>query len=146
MAKTKHFVIPGSDNDFLSDILFSIKKRSKSLRYRSSEISVERVFEEVDGERLEKVELEIQPSSGDAKLLIEVWQDRWVVVSCSERTKVQKWDWFYEGKLLPVYNGKAFVGAVEATRSHCFEMNSRKVSLFSRVWQPLLAKGPELVK
>ena len=54
MSRMKTLVIPNSENDFLSDILASIKKRSKSLKYHSWELKIERVFEECENERCEK--------------------------------------------------------------------------------------------
>jgi hypothetical protein len=53
--------IPSSDNQFLSDYLFAIKKRRKSLVYKSSSIKCERLLVDHNGKRFEKVEFTLNP-------------------------------------------------------------------------------------
>jgi len=146
MSKPKKLVIPESDDNFLSGVLAGIKKRSKSLKYHSWEMSVERIFEEYEGERCEKLEVKIKPSDHNAWIELNVWQDRWITVNCWERTKEGKWDWCYEGKVLPEFEGKPLIQALEATNSRFWGMDEEKTDLFSSIWSPMLAKGPHLVR
>ena len=59
--KHKHSTLPSSDNPFLSDILGSIRKRSKSIKHQVQELAVERVFEQYEDERIEKLEITVKP-------------------------------------------------------------------------------------
>jgi len=144
MSKAK-LVIPESENSFLSTILTGVKKRSKSLKYNSWEFTIERVFEEYEDSRIEKIEVKIKPSSPHAWIELCIWQDRWITVSCWERTKESKWDWFYEGKFLPEFEGKPFIQAIEVTNSCFFGMTESKTTQFAEIWSPMLAQGPRLV-
>ena len=146
MSRAKNLVIPRSENEFLSDILTSIKKRSKSLKHNSWELFIERVFEEYESGRVEKLEIRLKPSDDNAWIEIEIWEDRWVTVYCWERTKENKWDWFSEGKLLPGLEKKNFISAVETTNTRFFEMTSSNIDAFSAVWGLMLANGLKLVK
>ena len=50
----------------------SFKKRSKSLKHKTIEISIERIFEEYDEGRIERIELEIETySSNNSKNMLE---------------------------------------------------------------------------
>ena len=140
MRKTKKFIIPESDNDFLSSILKAFKKRSKSLNYNCWNISVEKVIECFQDGRLEKIEIKIQPSDLNAYLELDVWEDRFIHLTCWERSKNQKWDWEYDGKLLPQYESKFFLNALEATRANFFEMTESRINEFEHSWQHLLAR------
>ncbi|GAA5446112.1 hypothetical protein Misp06_04321 [Microbulbifer sp. NBRC 101763] len=146
MGRTKKFLIPESENEFLSDILGAIRKRSKSLKYNCWNISVEKVFEHFKEGRLEKVEIRIQPSDTNAELKVDVWEDRLIHLICWERTKPQKWDWEYDGKFLPIYEGKDFVLALEETRAKFFQMSESKVKEFENSWAHLLANGLKSVQ
>lgn len=146
MSRSKNLVIPNSENEFLSDILASIKKRSKSLKYNSWELSVERLYEESKSGRVEKLEIMLKPSNYNAWLEVGVWEDRWITVNCWERTKENKWDWFYEGKFTPKTESKAFINAIESTNVAFFEMTSPDVNAFSSIWSPILADGLNCVE
>jgi len=104
--KSVNLIIPNSDDAFLSEFLTSLKKRSKSLKYNNQTIKCEKVYVEEDDARSEKIELEIHPYITNAKMHIDIWHDRWVSVSCWERSKDEKWDYAYDGKLIPIYGGQ----------------------------------------
>ena len=145
MGKSKTLNIPHSENVFIASILGALKKRSKSLKHNCWGISVDRVIEEFEDGRLEKLEIDIRPSNYNAKINAEVWEDRVVHLWCWERTKIQKWDWERRGKLLPVYDGTHFVAALEATIPNFFQMTEPGVHRFDPPWAPLLASGLKLV-
>ncbi len=141
MGRAKKFTIPESENEFLSDILGGLKKRSKSLKYHCWNISVEKIFEYFKEGKLEKIEITIQPSDIHAELKINVWEGRLIHLVCWERTKAQKWDWEYDGKFLPIYESKDFMVALEETRAKFFQMSAPKVKEFENSWVHLLANG-----
>jgi len=143
-VKSKHFQVPESQDKFLAEILGTIKKRSKSLNYNTRELSVDRVFEEWEESRTEKIEINLTVL--DTSLFMCVWQDRWITISCSGRTKENKWDWFYEGKYLPMVGGKEMIKAIETTFSNFYGMNEKRKSLFENIWKPLLARKLEIIK
>jgi len=142
--KSKHFQIPESQDAFLAEILGSIKKRSKSLNYNTSELSVDRVFEEWEEARIEKIEVKL--TRNRVRLLLCIWQDRWVTISCATNTKESKWHWFYEGKYLPIFGGKDMIEAIEKTFGKFYQMQKEKTSDFEKIWKPVLARKLEAVK
>ena len=142
--KSKHFQIPESQDKFLTEILGSIKKRSKSLNYNTEGLCVERVFEVYEEERVEKIEIKLTVNRAD--LLVSVWQDRWVIVSCGIRTKESKWDWSFQGKYLPCFDGKEMIKAIEKTFVNFYQMNEKRTSTFEIIWKPLLARKLEVIK
>jgi hypothetical protein len=146
MGKSKNFVIPESDIEFLSDMLKTLKKRSKSLKYNCWNISIEKVFECFNDGKFEKIEIKIQPSDINAELKIDIWEDRLVHLVCWEHTKVQKWDWEYDGRLLPTYGSKDILLALEETRFKFFQMSESKKNEFESSWSHLLANGLKSVQ
>ncbi len=138
----KNFVLPESTNEFLGRILLSIRKRSKSLKYHSWLLTVERVFEAWEQTRLETLQIDMKPSSEEVWIRVLVWEDRWIDVFVWERTKFAKWDYQYEGRLLPEYEGRAFVDAIQALASLCSGMAPGAVGQFDAIWGPMLARGP----
>ncbi|MCO7225950.1 hypothetical protein [Pleionea sp. CnH1-48] len=145
MTKNKKFTIPESDSPFLSGILSSIEKRRKSLRYNSWSMSLERVVEVYEEGKLEKLEFKIQPSSHNAWLEASLWEDRFITVNCWERTKQNKWDWYHEGNLLPLFEPKSVIEAIENTRNGFKLMGDRSEPNFSSIWGSMLASGLKLV-
>jgi hypothetical protein len=146
MNSRTRLVLPTSENEFLTDLLFSVKKRSKSLKYNSWAINVERIFEEYDSGRVEKLEIKLKPADYNAWLEVEIWEDRWVTVNCWERTKQNSWDWFYSGKLLGNIECRAFISSIEATNARFFQMTTENLDSFNSIWEPLLANSPKLVR
>lgn len=140
------FIIPKTDSQFLSDILSSIKRRSKSLNYHCEEVSVEKVIEHYDNERVEKVEIELKPYFENCQLYISIWEDRQVHISCGQRTKEIKWNWEIQGKYLTQFGGKIFVDSIEQTRDYFFEMNPKNTKNFNIIWDRLVSTGLRIVE
>ncbi|TQV66482.1 hypothetical protein FKG94_26990 [Exilibacterium tricleocarpae] len=142
--------IPSSKNKFIDDFLHSIKKRGKSLKHKTSFMSCDKVFTEEEGVRLEKVELKLSPghsASASCTLEIHVWEDRWIRLLFSEwKDNAWDWSWNIEGSILPVYDGKSIIEAIESTLLQSFEMSASSTNRFDQVWRPILAREPELVR
>ena len=142
--KSKNFQIPESQQIFLSEILDSVKRRSKSLNYNTNDLSIDRIFEEWDEGRGEKIEIRLIKNR--VRLLLCVWEDRWITVSCATNTKGVKWNWFYEGKYLPLFGGKDMIEAIEKTFGKFYQMTQDSTVEFEAIWKPLLARKLEAVR
>jgi len=68
-----------------------------------------------------------------------------VHIICWERTHKQKWDWEYDGKFLPIFDGRDFIVALEETRAKFFQMTEANVKAFESSWVHLLANGLKAV-
>ena len=150
MGNKNQLIFPNSRSPFLMEFLESLKKRSKALKHKTSSLTCERVLTEHDGRRLERIDVEITPGFSASKSFpcsFKLWEDRWISISlCEWKNETWDWNWQEEGTILPVIDGQGLVSAIEATISSSFEMNSSKISLFSEMWRPYLARSPELAK
>ena len=150
MGRKKQLIIPNSSNPFLTELLDSLRKRSKSLKHQMSSLSCERVFREHDENQFEVIEIEITPGFSSSKRFpcsFKVWEDRWIFISLSEwKNNTWDWNWQEEGTIFPFISGRELVSAIELTVSSSFEMNSSNTNLFSELWRPYLIRKPELVK
>ncbi len=147
--RRKTVVLPESENEFLSSVLYALRKRSKALKNSSSVLRCDRVFVERDDDRYEKLELELRPEHSGAKrcpLNAHALEVPVVAVSLAEwKNNTWDWQWSYGGTLLPIYDGFTFVVALEATLDTSFGMDAHRTDAFDSIWSPLLARGPELV-
>ncbi|MEM8501377.1 MAG: hypothetical protein AAF542_25435 [Pseudomonadota bacterium] len=142
-------IIPRANNEFLNDYLSGIKKRSKAIKHRVSDIVCERLIVEIDGKRLEKIEFELIPLHGLNRrcvLQFDVWEDRWIDLLFEEwKNRKSRWTWSHEGILHPVYEGASLVKFVEQTIGCSFEMTASQTAKFEEVWRPLFVRKPELI-
>jgi hypothetical protein len=140
--------LPSSDNAFLSSLIESLRKRHKALKHKTRKIACDKVIEEHDGERIEKLEFAFRSGTHDRDLRLRafVWEDRWVWIDCRVPGKMGlQLEWSYDGRLLPSHDGRAFITALEATMSHAYSVDAVSTSGLDLIWSPLLARGPKRV-
>lgn len=135
-------ILPTCENEFLNSVLFSLKKRQKAIKYKVSSITCEKIVEIDEGERFEKLEIDVQLLTSRCSFRIFAWDDRWVWIDARRGSKNGwKWEWSDEGRLLGSFTGRDVVDALEFTQATFFEMDSSRIGRFSEIWDAMLAKG-----
>ena len=85
--RNKTVILPSSEKTFLKEVLECLKKRSKALKSKTSVFTCERVLVEIEGNRLEKIEITTSPSHSSSKsfpLVINIWENRGIHLTFSE--------------------------------------------------------------
>ncbi len=142
--RTKHLDLPRSDSPLLADVLESIRRRSKSIKHGGWRFQVDRVFEEYSDGRVEKLEIRIQYQELPVHLDIDVWDDRWVLVSAYKRTEMEKWHWEFQGRLMPDVEDLEFMRLIEMSQGFQFTDQGR-ADLLESIWGQILGRGPRPV-
>ena len=140
---------PKFESDLLSSTVLSLKKRSKALQHKSIGIKCQRVMEKGKDGPEEKLELEVSyfGSERDISLSVFIWDNRWVWIDIREPAKKGwLWQWEYEGRLLGNLDGRRIVEAIENTLSRTFMMTENNTGDFTKVWETLVARGPQEVE
>ncbi|NQX95472.1 MAG: hypothetical protein HRT64_11260, partial [Erythrobacter sp.] len=101
-------------SDFVEDLLFALKKRSKALKHKNARPEVTRFLEEIDEEQVERVEINFRRLSQQT-LILTVWGDRMVHIQAFEPNPDKGWKFQYDlfGRALGETNGKTLVVAIE---------------------------------
>ncbi|MFO1187500.1 MAG: hypothetical protein U1E87_08660 [Alphaproteobacteria bacterium] len=141
--------LPHFESEFLAEVEFALRKRSKALKYKTFGLRCERVLDSTEASRQEKFELTLDgpPATRGAWLRLFVWSDRWVWVDARELGKTGwKWECTLEGKLLGRFGGRDLIEAAENSYTHCpFCTSTESVEDVKAIWQSMLATGPKLV-
>ncbi|MCG8593929.1 MAG: hypothetical protein MI785_06070 [Kiloniellales bacterium] len=136
---------PSFESAPLSDLVKSLKKRSKALKHKTETLSCERVLVEEGSVRVEKFEL-VMSSYRRVALRFFLWEDGWAWVDARQPSKKGwVWVWTYEGKLLGRYGGKEVEEALEMTLDSVCETPAETLKALTQIWKPLLAQGPVAV-
>ncbi|HEX2592740.1 MAG TPA: hypothetical protein VHL34_14655 [Rhizomicrobium sp.] len=135
---------PNFQSEFLEDVATAFRKRRKTLKHHARIAEFAKVYELVDGEKMERLEIRIGNDSRNAALLrLHAWPDRLIWLGASRSMKVGwLWEWTYEGRLLGEHRGNAIVAALEETFALMYQMNQASVHLLNAPWKPLLGRGP----
>lgn len=142
--RTKHLDLPRSDCPLLADVLESIRRRSKSIKHHGWRFEVDRIFEEYSDGRVEKLEIRIQYHELPVHLDVDVWEDRWVMVSAYKRTETEKLHWDIQGRLMPEVDGLEFMQLIEKSQGFHYTDQDRS-DLLKSIWSQILARGPHAV-
>lgn len=138
-----HF--PSSDKELIASVIVSLKKRHKALKHKVKAVACDKVHEVREGGRQEKLEISLQDYS--ALLRAFIWEDRWVWIDFREpglgRAGGWRREWTFDGRLLPVHDGRALVEALEQTLAAASMKEG--VSALSDIWKSLVAQGPKAV-
>ena len=134
-------------NEFLTDVLFSLAKRRRAIRYHVRDFAVEKVLERTDGEEVEKLEVDctlLTPCSTTARLF--VWEDRWVWVdarSVNEGKRGWAWQFTTQGRATGGLDGRKLVEVFEASIAAASRVHDDNAQILRDMWKPLLAAGPK---
>ena len=133
---------PTFTSEFLQSIAKGLKKRSKALKHKSWEFKCERVLEQGQRDKQEKLEFDIRcfGENRDTFIRLFVWDDRWAWIDARESAKKEQlFEWDYEGRLLGDVGPQRVVTALEET------LERRQPEDLDSVWRELLANGPQKV-
>ena len=139
---------PNSGNEFIKDVVESLRKRHKALKHRVNAIACERIIERDDHADHEKIEITFRAHVAGRRcgLRVFVWDDRWLWVDCRLAGKRGwLWEWTREGRLRGPASGRAIMESLERTLDLAHTMNAAETARFDDVWIPILARGPRLV-
>jgi hypothetical protein len=139
---------PSSEKELIASVIGSLRKRHKALKHKVKSVTCDKVFEEHEGRREEKLEITLHGAFNDLRAF--VWEDGSVWIDFRSRRLGRaggwRWEWSYDGRLLPVHDGRTFIAALEHTLDAApFSGDVADVSAFSAIWRPLLAQGPKPV-
>jgi len=138
---------PNSEKELIASVIASLKKRHKALKHKVKSVTCDKLLEVNDDARREKLEVSLQGYSDN--LRAHVWEDGWIWVDFRARAVGSsggwRWEWSYDGRLLPVHDGRVLVEALERTLGAAAALDGNAMSVFDAIWQPLLARGPKTV-
>jgi hypothetical protein len=130
------------ENAFLETLAASFSKRRKAIRHKSRTAELGKAYD-VEGEaRVERLEVAID--NFEMRLRLHAWPDRylWVDTRPLKTTKGVgwSWEWTAEGRYASGSETNPIIDAVEET------MAGEGADAFDRIWRPLLASGPRLIR
>ncbi|VAW62710.1 hypothetical protein MNBD_GAMMA08-1240 [hydrothermal vent metagenome] len=134
---------PGFNSEFLDAIIFSLKKKNKSLKHRINKVICDKVYDVVEEHKIEKLELTLHElkSSKGIVLRFYAWGDRWVWIDARRRGKIGwDWEWTFEGRMSGNCTPRDLVAAID--ESYTVSLLSNRKSLVDeiyKIWKPLLA-------
>ena len=131
---------PRFQDEFLESLAVSFRKRRKSLSHRTRRAEVAKVYELVDGKKLERLEIDLVKYD-EASLRLHAWPDRLIWLDARRLTKKGwAWSWTREGRLLG--EPRLVIAALEQTLDILFEMDASRTRELDGPWSQLLARGP----
>lgn len=135
-----------ADSPLLTDLLEALRKRSRAIKHKGAQLTIERVIEEADGEKRERLEIECRLRKRQRVRLL-VWDDRALWVHAAEAVPKSGWKFQFtdSGRYVGTADTRMLVSALEATWAAMYEMTSADTGRLATIWAPLLAKGPQLV-
>lgn len=139
---------PAFESDFLSDLAVAFRKRRKALSHRASIAEYAKVYELIQSESVERLEIRIGNTSRNAALLrLHAWPDRQIWLDARHSLKTGwAWAWTYDGRLLGKHQGQDVIAALEETLASMFEMDQSRTDELAKPWKALLARGPSAVR
>src|SRR5690349_15729681 len=104
--------VPRFESEFLESLATAFRKRRKSFKHRGRGADLVKVYELVDGARIEKLEIELDHFK--QVLRLHAWPDRSIWLGAGEATKkVQAWSWTSEGRVLGAHKPQRIIMALE---------------------------------
>jgi|CXWL01.1.fsa_nt_gi hypothetical protein len=138
--------LPTSDHAWIADLLDGLRRRSRALKYKMHSVECERVIEEADGERTERIDLTLRQSRSRQGLVLraKIWEDRWAWVDARAGGK-SGWtmEWTVEGRAAGGVSGRAFITSIEETFDAISIASAADAAALNKMWQPILLRGPK---
>ena len=137
---------PHFQSEFLESVALAFRKRRKALSHRASSADLAKVYELVDGEKIERLEIHL-PKYDNVLLRLHAWPDKLVWLDARRSSKEGWiWSWTHEGRLLGAHKAPEVIRALEDTLGLLFEMNASRTQELCSPWDRLLAQGPKELK
>ena len=135
---------PRFESEFLESLSFAFRKRRKAMRHHGSGANLSKVYERVDGETMER--LEIIVDYFETRLRLHAWPDRQIWVSVRFATKKgEAWKWSCDGRLIGSRAMQDVIAALEASIVLVPRVNAERTREFDVIWASLIARGPRAV-
>ena len=138
--RRKSITLPSSEDEFLGSVLHGLRRRSKAIKNKYWDWSVDRIFEEYEDERVEKLEIRIEHQYRSNNLCVSIYQDRWIEVSRWEVIDGCREDWRQSGRLVHDKEGAALAPLIEESMDTSSTIESCKV-----IWGRAIASGPRSI-
>lgn len=136
---------PTPENQFLNDVVLSIKRRRKALKHKNVSVVCERLVEDDGGKIREKIELEFLKIRG-VSIRIFLWSDRLIWIDSRAHCRNGWiWDWSCEGRVLGSLSGREIVKSVEDMLDLSSTMSTENLGNFAKIWEGKLARGLRLI-
>ena len=137
---------PRFDSEFLEGLAFAFRKRRKALSHRAQSAEYAKVYELIEGEKTERLEIHL-PYFDWGLLRLHAWPDRQIWLDARRSAKKGwAWKWTYDGRLLGNCAASDVIKALEDTLDPLPRMDSSRTHELSGPWSRLLATGPREVK
>lgn len=140
--------LPTSDHAWIADVLDGLRRRSRALRHKMHSVECERVFEEVEGERTERIDITLRQSRSSQGFVLraKIWQDRWAWIDARSGGK-NGWtlEWTVEGRAAGSVTGQALMETVEEMFDAISISKAADDAALSKMWRPILSRGPKRV-
>jgi hypothetical protein len=137
--------LPTSDHAWITDVLDGLRRRSRAFKHKMHSVECERVFEEENGKRIERLDLTLKRtrSSQGFVLRAKIWQDRWAWIDARSGGK-GGWtiEWTVEGRAAGGVSGQVLSRALEETYDAISISNAADNAALNEVWKALLLRGP----
>ncbi len=139
-------IVPDFENHVLTEIAVTFAKKRRSLKYNASTLKFHKVYDIVEGEKVEKIEISVESSRSrnSIRMRLYIWEDRWVWIDVRKAGKVG-WDWEFSkhGRLSGNYSPRQFIEAFKEfySSSALFDSQATALEAFA-VWNEILATGP----
>jgi hypothetical protein len=137
---------PRFDSEFLESVAFAFRKRRKAIRHQACSADLAKVYELVNADRMERLEIYVRTHDG-AVLRLHAWPDR--VIWLDARQSAKKgwaWSWTREGRLLGTHGAPDVIRALETTFALFYKMNHSRSQELSGPWSALLAQALKVVR
>jgi hypothetical protein len=140
--------LPNSDHAWIVDVLDGLRRRSRALKHKTHSVECERVFEEANGKRIERIDLTLRQSRSSHGLVLraKIWQDRWAWIDARSGGK-SGWtmEWTVEGRAAGGVSGQALMDRIEGTFDAISTAKAADDAALDKIWKEILLRGPKPV-
>jgi hypothetical protein len=140
--------LPTSDQPWIADVLGGLRRRSRALKHKTQSVECERVFEEADGKRTERLDLTLKQSRSSQGFVLraKIWEDRWTWIDARAGGK-SGWafEWSTEGRAAGGLPGLTLTSVIEETFDTISSAGTPDDAVLSQMWKSILLRGPKAV-
>lgn len=140
--------LPTSDQLWIADVLDGLRRRSRALKHKTHSVECERVFEEADGKRTERLDLTLRQSRSSQSFVLraKIWEDRWTWIDARAGGK-SGWafEWTTDGRAAGGLTGQKLTAAIEETFDVISRAGAADSAALGQMWTPILLRGPKVV-
>jgi hypothetical protein len=140
--------LPTSDQAWIADVLDGLRRRSRALKHKTHSVECERVFEEADGQRIERLDLTLRHSRSSQGFVLraKTWEDRWTWIDARGGGKSGwSFEWSTEGRAAGGLTGQKLTAAIEETFDAIATASATEDGALGELWKPILLHGPRTI-